>query len=258
MRPRPIPIGCRDTDRDMKVILWDFDGTLGFRDGMWSGTLIEVLQRRCPGLRATRDDIRPHIQTGFPWHTPSKPHTHLRSADEWWSALEPVFQKAFAGVGIAPDEAHSMATEVRATYLDARRWHLYEDSVPVLSSLASHGWTHRILSNHVPELSALLVCLGVRGLFEAVHTSGQTGYEKPHPNAFAAAIGSCGERSAVWMIGDSVSADVVGAHAAGVPSILVRKQSDQATHCCPDLTGVSDIIGSTQPRTQRDAEDRAR
>jgi putative hydrolase of the HAD superfamily len=233
----------------VKLILWDFDGTLGYRDGGWTGTLLEVLHRHRPGFPATRDDVRRHLQSGFPWQTPDVPHTHLRSAEQWWAALAPVFEKAYLSVGIGADEAARLAAEVRTTYLDAARWRLYEDTVPVLRSLASSGWTHRVLSNHVPELEPLLGTLGIRDLFQSVYTSGQTGYEKPHHGAFEVAIGPGADRSAVWMVGDSLTADVGGAHRVGVSAILVRNRSDLAPYCCDDLAGVPIILENTPVTT---------
>lgn len=50
-----------------------FDGTLAFRSGMWSGTLIEVFRREMPGHPATIRDIRPWMQNGFPWKRPNNP-----------------------------------------------------------------------------------------------------------------------------------------------------------------------------------------
>jgi putative hydrolase of the HAD superfamily len=45
----------------MPYLLWDFDGTLAYRHGMWSGTLVEILRQAMPACRATVDDIRPHL-----------------------------------------------------------------------------------------------------------------------------------------------------------------------------------------------------
>lgn len=122
------------------------------------------------------------------------------------------------------------------------QWQLYGDALPVLGALASQGWTHRVLSNHVPELEALMQGLDVRHLFDSVHTSAQIGYEKPHPRAFEAALDAVADGTSVWMVGDSLSADVQGARAAGIPAVLVRQQSDLAEHCCDHLTGVPGII----------------
>lgn len=71
----------------MQYIIWDFDGTLAFRSGMWSGTLIEVLRREMPGHPATISDIRPYMQDGFPWNRPEHPHEPVTTGDKWWEDL---------------------------------------------------------------------------------------------------------------------------------------------------------------------------
>lgn len=56
----------------MRVLLWDFDGTLGERVGGWSGVLLAAVERIAPGLGLTPEQVRPHLQRGFPWHTPDR------------------------------------------------------------------------------------------------------------------------------------------------------------------------------------------
>ena len=76
----------------MKTLIWDFDGTLGYREGVWwAMSFLELLDREWPGHPFTRDQIAPHLRSGFPWHSPEQPHTHITSADQWWAALEPLF-----------------------------------------------------------------------------------------------------------------------------------------------------------------------
>jgi putative hydrolase of the HAD superfamily len=47
-------------------ILWDFDGALAYRDGMWSGTLFSVLKKN--KINILLEDIKPYLTTGFTWH----------------------------------------------------------------------------------------------------------------------------------------------------------------------------------------------
>ena len=67
-----------------------------------------------------------------------------------------------------------------------------------------------------------LAGLGLGDRFEAVLNSAATGFEKPHPRAFALALASAGQPRVAWMIGDNPVADVGGAVAAGLRAILVR------------------------------------
>lgn len=60
-----------------------------------------------------------------------------------------------------------------------------------------------ILSNHGPELPAIVEGPGLAGVVDHVITSAATGYEKPHPGAFPPALGAAGRSSEIWMIGDN-------------------------------------------------------
>jgi putative hydrolase of the HAD superfamily len=40
-----------------QVVLWDFEGTLAARPGIWSKCLVDVLDEVAPGHGLTRDDV---------------------------------------------------------------------------------------------------------------------------------------------------------------------------------------------------------
>ena len=226
-----------------KYLIWDFDGTLGYREGGWTGAMVEVLRRHAPECDATADHVRPHIQAGFPWHDPHQ-SSSVRHADQWWNDLSPIFGRAFAAVGIEAAHAKYMAQEVRFAYTAPLHWRSYDDTLPTLSQLSAAGWTHLLLSNHVPELPLLLRHLQVDRFFAQVFNSAETGYEKPHPQAYRAVLEAIGETNSVWMIGDSMIADIAGAAAAGMPGILVRKRHADAFYQCDDLSQVPVILQS--------------
>jgi putative hydrolase of the HAD superfamily len=227
-----------------RYLIWDFDGTLGYRHGSWSGALVEVLQRVDPLFSVTREDIRPHIQTGFPWHEPAIRRPSGCSPDEWWKALEPVFFRAFLAVGLAPPLAENLAGDVRKFYVDAVNWSLFDDSRPVLERLSRKGWKHVILSNHVPELSQILDSLGVLPCIDRVFNSAETGVEKPHPEAFQNVLNGIEVGATIWMIGDSLKADIEGAAAAGIPGVLVRRQNESARYQCDRLEDMISIVAA--------------
>lgn len=101
-----------------------------------------------------------------------------------------------------------------------------------------------MLSNHVPELDAIVAQLGLAPLLDAVVNSAVTGYEKPQPDAFAIARRAAGDPSEIWMVGDNPKADVEGARAAGIPAILVRSEAASSTveHYAPGLHHVQAIV----------------
>jgi putative hydrolase of the HAD superfamily len=214
----------------MKLLIWDFDGTLAFREGLWSSAVAEVARAHIPGCQAVREDFLPHLQWGFPWHSPELPHTQIASAEEWWQHLSPVIAGALVKVtGIPERRAEQLVPVVRATFVDPRHWALFDDVLPCLEALTEARWTHVVLSNHVPELPLLVEALGLTPHMAKVFNSATLGYEKPHPKSFGAVLGAFPDAAATVMVGDNYAVDVQGAKAAGLSAILVRRPNANAT-----------------------------
>ncbi|MEY9930616.1 putative hydrolase of the HAD superfamily [Catenulispora sp. GP43] len=224
------------------VLLWDFDGTLGERPGMWSGALLQALDGAAVGHGLERSDIAGQLSAGFPWHEHEVGHPHLNSPDLWWAHLAAVLSAALERLGVPSNTARLAAGAVREIYPDPGCWRLFDDTLPVLTALSEQGWDHILVSNHVPELDGLLAALGLRARFSAVVNSAVTGYEKPHPEAFRLALAAARWPRRVWMIGDSLTADVQGAQAGGIPAIHVRTAGSVAERQTGDLYGVATIV----------------
>lgn len=203
------------------VVLWDFDGTLAYRDGRWRGCLVDALTEVAPGHGVTRADLAPGLRDGFPWHRPETGHPDLNTPDAWWDALHPLFVKAYVGAGVAAEPAALAALGVRAHYIDATRWTVFPDTVAALAELTAAGWLHVVVSNHVRELDDLLRDLGLAGHVATVVNSSLIGWEKPHRRIFETALDLAGRPERVWMVGDNPVADIAGARALGIPGILV-------------------------------------
>ena len=65
-----------------RFLTWDFDGTLARRPGNWTGVVCEGITAQRPGLQVTPDWVQPHLQSGFPWHTPDVVRGPC-SANDW-------------------------------------------------------------------------------------------------------------------------------------------------------------------------------
>lgn len=227
----------------VKYLIWDFDGTLGYREGLtWSAVLRETLDQRMPGHPFAAEQLAPHLRSGFPWHMPERPHTHITSADQWWAELGPVFERAYLALGLSPADACTLAGNVRRVYCNPARFRLFDDTLPTLDALSARGWTHIVLSNHVPEFDEIAEALALWPRVAAIFNSARIGYEKPHPQIFREAMAVIGNSGPVWMIGDNYSADILGAAAAGIPGVLVRKPHESAQRYCSDLTQVAAML----------------
>lgn len=233
----------------MPLLIWDFDRTLGYREGRWADVLVEILDVQEPGHSFSADHFRPHLQQSFPWHNPMIVQPAHQPADQWWNQLHPVFQNAYRlGAGLSPTRAAELASQVRAFYIDPSKWRLYPDTRPALAELSTLGWKHALLSNHVPELQTILHTLDIDYYFEKVFNSAQTGIQKPHINAFRSVLHAFPNESAPIMIGDNLEADILGAEALGITGILVRQTSVTVPYACGSL----DELPITLATIQRD------
>lgn len=204
------------------TILWDFDGTLARRPGLWSGALVEVLDTEMPGHGITREELRSGLRDGFPWHEHQRGHEHLNSPEAWWAHVQRTLARALQGVGIDDVRSRTLAARVPDHYLDPGRWVVADDAKEALALAAGAGWQNVILSNHAPELATLVDALGLRTHVSHVLTSARHGFEKPHPRAYEVALTASGHPDTVWMVGDNPIADVAGAARVGIPGVLIR------------------------------------
>ncbi len=209
-----------------RVVLWDFDGTLAWRPGLWGGCVLEVLDELEPGHGVTLESVRAGLRSGFPWHEPDRPHPHAGDSDAWWEPVEALIGRTVRQAGGDRFDAPRIATAVRERFIDPTRgWLVFDDTVPALVRAAQAGWHNVLLSNHVPELPELVEGLGLTDHFTRIFTSGASGYDKPHPEAFRTALLACGNPARAWMVGDNPIADVQGAEAIGLPAVLVRRDA---------------------------------
>lgn len=130
------------------------------------------------------------------------------------------------------------------------RWCLFDDALPTLDQLPSQGWTHVLLSHHVPELRTIVHHLGLGPRLASIFNSAETGYEKPHPYAFHMALEAFPNSSTVWMIGDSIAADVAGAEAIGIPTIFVRGHNRDVRYACTQVSDVKALVTQEQERRE--------
>ena len=212
----------------------DFDGTLAHRPGRWSQALLEVLDREVPDHPTTRDDLRSALREGFPWHRADVPHPDLAHPEAWWDHVGGLLAGAFASVGVDAERVPDLVAAARAHYCDPGGFVLYDDAVGALERLGDAGIEVVILSNHVPELPVIVDGVGLAGLVGAVFSSAALGFEKPHPEAFRAALEGV-DPARCWMVGDNPVADLAGGRAAGMRAALVRH---------PDVDGrsVADVV----------------
>jgi putative hydrolase of the HAD superfamily len=232
-----------------RLVLWDFDGTLARRDGLWSGCMLETLDEHEPGHDIAVERIRAAMHRGYPWSRPEQPHLDLCEPEPWWRHMEARMARALEDVGVVATRCAELARAARHRLTDPTvGWTVFEDSKPALAATAAAGWRNAILSNHIPELAQIVEALGLGASVETVFSSAVIGYEKPHPQIFRTALAALGEPSSVWMVGDNPRADVEGAEALGIPAILLAREGDarageaEVKRRAPDLVQAAALI----------------
>lgn len=227
----------------MKYLFWDFDNTLGYRQGMWSETLhsILILNRI---YNIDLEDIRPFLKNVFPWHSPETSHSLLFNEKTWWEYMNEYFAEIYERVGINRNQAIKYAFQVQNEYKNIEKWHLYDDAIPTLQYTIKNNYKNIILSNHIPELHEIIDQLNITEYFEKIYTSGKIGYEKPNLKFYAHVINDLNiEKTECVMIGDSYDADIAGALRADIQAILVRKPNDKNYKLySQDFRGILKII----------------
>jgi putative hydrolase of the HAD superfamily len=108
---------------------------------------------------------------------------------------------------------------------------LFPDALEALESLRRMGFRLGMVTDTdgTPRVKRWrLERLGILGMFEAVVVGGEdTPGVKPDPEPFLLAASELGLKpSACLMVGDRVETDVVGAKAAGMAAVLVRRRDE--------------------------------
>jgi putative hydrolase of the HAD superfamily len=227
----------------MKIILWDFDGTLAYREGMWSGTIYTVLEKN--NIRnISAEEIKPYLSTGFTWHTPEYSHKELFGGKTWWGYYENYFYNIFIKLGLDKEDGEKLSKQIKWEYMDKTKWNIYNDVTETLEKLIAKGYKNVILSNHIPELNEIVNNIGLEKYFIRTFSSGKIGYEKPNRKIYKYVFCELGlDKKDYMMIGDSYESDIKGGIGVGIKSILVRKENkNEYKWHCKDLKNIMETI----------------
>ncbi len=116
---------------------------------------------------------------------------------------------------------------VTATLLASLRFSAFPDAAAAIRSARARGARALVVSNWDVSLHEVLGRLELAPLLDGIVTSAQVGARKPAPEIFEQALalaGVCAQDAA--HVGDSVEEDVVGARAAGIEAVLIRRDGE--------------------------------
>lgn len=207
----------------MRVLLFDFGGTLDTNGVHWSEKLWEVYQGA--GLDIPKDDFErayvaaePNMSNGI-----VSPHEGLWKTLECQVALQftelaknPDVRSRLRSPGLPQRIAKNAFDDVRKTVREIR---------PLLNA-CHHEYTLGVVSNFYGNLLAVCLELDIASLFSAIIDSAVVGIRKPDPRIFDAALRQIGAQpSEATVVGDSYDRDIVPAKTLGCSTVWLRGKS---------------------------------
>jgi putative hydrolase of the HAD superfamily len=173
-------------------------------------------------------------------------HPELEHDEEIWVAFTRRIVEGMGGTGGAAQEC---AAEITRAWHVHSNFELYEDALPVLEELRSHGLKLGLVSNTSRDIAEFVS--HHRLDVDAAIASGAHGYTKPHRSIFDAVLGELGvEPTRAAMVGDSPQDDIEGARALGMRAFLVDRDGrhPQGEDTLPDLFALPAALGLPRPR----------
>jgi putative hydrolase of the HAD superfamily len=247
------PDGMQAVRPPILAVCFDLDGTL-LRDDRMGGIIeavIALLVARHPWLSA--DALRRandrHWQATW------------RAAEVSWCRGElsltavstRIWEATLADFGVvdAPAVVDACLLQER---LECASWRLYDESSGVMAALRERGVRLALITNGPSDLQrAKLEAVGLTDAFETVVVSGDRGVEKPRAEIFQVALEGLGvDAERALHVGDSRSADVAGARAAGMTAVWLDRSGTPGFR--PDDVGADAIVtdlGGLLPLVER-------
>jgi len=119
----------------------------------------------------------------------------------------------------------------------------FADARPTLEAARASGRRLVVVSNWDASLHEVLARLGLAPLLDGIVTSAEVGARKPAAAIFTRALerARVGAADAIH-VGDSVEDDVVGARAAGIEPVLVRRDGSPGPLGVRTITTLSELL----------------
>jgi putative hydrolase of the HAD superfamily len=144
---------------------------------------------------------------------------------EWWKAIA---SETFTMIGVRNqfNNFNQFFLELYLYFTTSQPWKVYPDVVKSLKIWQKQGIELGVISNFDTRLYTILELLGLKPYFTTITISTTTGFAKPNPQIFQAALAkhNCKPEQS-WHIGDSLKEDYFGAKSLGIKPFLLKRLS---------------------------------
>jgi len=215
--------------RSLNAILFDLGSTLVYFDGSWPDVLRNGNDALLNSLLSSGLDLD---RRSFGAEFQARMQTYWSQRDtefiEYSTAY--ILRSLLTEMGYPSVSEGLIRQALSAMYaVSQAHWKPEADAAPTLQALRAAGYCLGIISNAGDDADVQrLVDQGqLRSYFDFVISSAAMGIRKPNPRIFQLALDHWGlapEQAA--MVGDTLGADILGAHNAGLFSIWITRRAD--------------------------------
>jgi HAD superfamily hydrolase (TIGR01662 family) len=213
-----------------QVILFDLGNTLIHSINPWNGILYKGTQEFYKSITLTDPSIKNMISVDEIQNCMND-YYDQRVQDLIETTTFNVLKSCLKSKNIKSLSDSELRIALNAMYsFTQSNWVVENDAIPTLSKLKSYGVRLGIISNAADDLDVqqLIDNWGLRRYFEYIITSAACGYRKPHPLMFHKAISYFDvDPVQIIMVGDTLTADILGANRLNIFSVWINRRSHQ-------------------------------
>jgi putative hydrolase of the HAD superfamily len=157
----------------------------------------------------------------------------------WW---KDIVRRVFTEVGMV-ENFDNFFDQVYDRFRDSQGWVLFPETREVLGELKTRGYRLGVISNFDTRIYSVMDSLAILQFFDAVTTSSETGYCKPDPEIFRAAVQALGTQpSETLIVGDHIHDDVEAGIRAGLRAVLIDRSGRHASSPIHRISSLKELI----------------
>jgi HAD superfamily hydrolase (TIGR01662 family) len=223
-------MNVNDTNhKQLKAVFFDLGSTLIYFDGEWPSVLrqthlvlIESLQQA--GLNLNTEKFLKAVDERF------ELYWRDRNVDCIEYSQDNILHTLLAEWGYRDVQDSILKSAIKAMFaVSEAHWHVEDDAHQTLNALREQGYYLGIISNASddPNVQRLIDNARLRPYFEFIISSAAFGLRKPHPRIFEHALNQFDLLPVqAVMVGDMLSADIIGANNLGMHSIWITRRAN--------------------------------
>jgi HAD superfamily hydrolase (TIGR01662 family) len=215
----------------LEAIIFDLGDTLIYFSGSWAEVLSQANRVLARSLRLAGLGLE---EAAFLDSFEREMNDYYRERDSEFieHTTYTILCRVLADLGLAGIPEVTLRGCLREMYaVFQRHWLAEEESVPALQACKAHGYRLGMVSNTADDgnVQTLVDQVMIRPYFDRIITSAAAGIRKPNPRIFRPLLDEWKiPPDRVAMVGDTLGADILGAHNAGMFAIWVTRRADTA------------------------------